>query len=263
MLYEMSSVQNMAVSNIVQLIHVFFCAKLDYKGKKFFTTPNGRLISSFRGRCLKNCKLHLARGYNSGASNTPSISENRSGLPAWVKRIVPKTTIIERIKKIEEEVGPCLELARRRKDIIKGCKVSTDDESFFVMHHIYSTVVNALLKNRKQVRRLFTKHVGFLLINWKDIGFTKLEQKTEIIWLRPLKESKLSLPSSIVENKTVISDGDIEVENEKLLSIFITTHEEMIAYIVHPILCWPKNIHVFEKALKMDARPSKMLPRKS
>ena len=109
------------------------------------------------------------------------------------------------------------------------------------MHHNYSTVVNALLKNRKQVRRLFTKHVGFLLINWKDIGFTKLEQKTEIIWLRPLKESKLSLPSSIEENKTVISDGDIEVENEKLLSIFISRHEEMIAYIVHPILCWPKK----------------------
>ena len=217
----------------------------------------------FRARCLKNCILHLARGYNRETIDKSPSNDINSGLPKWVKTIVPKTSIIDSVKEIEEEVGPCIEVLRRKRDIVKGVEINSDDDSLYVLHHIYTTVVNSLNKNRKQVRRIFTRHIGFLLINWNDIGFTKMEQNTEIIWARPYENTKFTLPSTIKENKTVVQvEGEPELENEKLLYEFICQQEEMVVYITHPVLCWPKKTKHVRKQLSSGNTAVNIIPTK-
>ncbi len=259
-IYEMSVVEDMAISNIVQLIEMFFCSKRSVKGKRFFSTENGRVISTFRARCLKNCVLHLSRGYNNLVLSQSFEMETRSGLPAWVKSIVPKKSIIDIIKKAEEEAGSSADYSRRRKEIVRGVKVNVDDDSLFVMHHMYTTVVNSLNKNRKQVRRLFTRNVGFLLKDWSEVGFSKVEQRTEIVWLRPCKNSNLSFPGTVEENKTLLCEGDIERQNEELLFKFISEHDEMIAYITYPVVCWNKKSAQLRKSSGTDITAVENIP---
>ena len=168
--YELCNAPKYSPSSVLNFMDTFYCNKGSNQKKDFFLSETGLLVSKLRSTCLKNCVLHLARGLNDRLTNNNEERKKcSSDRPNWISMVVPKTKLIDMVRKEEEQAGADESLTNRKRQIMRGTSITSDDSSLFVLQHLYRTIVNSLNRNRKTCRRSFMRLVGFLPVSYTHL----------------------------------------------------------------------------------------------
>ena len=143
-LYELCNDPKYSASKVLKFMDTFYSNKGKNQKKDFFLSDTGLLVSKLRSTCLKNCVLHLARGLNDHlTSNNEERKQFSSDRPNWISKVVPKTTLIDMVRKEEEQTGTDESLTNRKRQIMRGTSITSDDTSLLVLQHLYRTILNS------------------------------------------------------------------------------------------------------------------------
>ena len=202
-----------------------------------FTSQVGMLASEFRRKAMKNCILHLMKGYVPDSNMVVKHSDllSRSDLK-WLHKVVPTEVMCLRVSNQKEKKG----VKKFRKEVMmaigEGRRDPSDSEiTEFVLNQLYSIIVSSLNINRKSFKPMFFGRVGYLIEDWDKCKFTDIKKDVAAMWLQACTGDVFAKPSQIPDAKTLLDGPKADEINEKAFQSFLETRKEMMLTVEHQV----------------------------
>jgi len=238
---ELSSKDSITSADLVLMMNLLMFGK-QKKSKKFecFSSPVGRLGSSFRKKCIKNCILHITRGLVPD-SNMKVKKDDLKTRPefAWLRKVIPSANICDTVSEMKEKKGCGASSKRAHTYIAQGIRQpGTSDITEFALANAYSAIVTALHANRKAAKKMFFSRLGYLMTDWESVRFRDVEQDGAAMWVKPMNENDYLRPSEVPETQVALDASraeDADVENLKLFNDFLKERQELVVIVQHSV----------------------------
>lgn len=222
---------------------LFFGRYSSMKKETCFRSEFGSIVSIFRQKVVKNLIFHLRKGYiNNHQAGFDIKSKLTDDKMRWLDEVIVNDRTLDKVSKVQEKTGGGQnQRALYRRIGQKNNEVTCVEVTDFIMNFIYTMLINALNRNRKNVKKVFYGRLAYLYDDWTESQFCEVEKKLKVIWVSTKRsESEYVALSEIpdcatvgTKNKDLLSIDDY---NEGLFKNLTVGRKELLFVMEHEVM---------------------------